>query len=117
MLSRRNRFAAFPSLNDQSGDAPRTAFFSVLKNNARYFYFRKTTEQFCRCFAARRIHAHVERRVVLETEPARARIQLQRRNTEVSKNTVYLSDFRCREDPRKFTKVSMHPAKARAVLR
>jgi hypothetical protein len=114
---RRYRLSAFTSLHDCSGNSSRARLFAVFKNQICNFYFRKTTEQLCCGFTTRRVHAHVERRCVPETEAARRRIQLQRRNTEVGKDTVHLPDFRCREDPRKFTKVSMHSAKARAVLR
>src|SRR5712671_7619741 len=116
-MRRLNWFAALSSLDYPPGNATRPPFFSVLKNYPRNFYFRKTTEQLCRSFATRYVHAHVERRFVPETEPTPRRVQLQRRNTEVGNNTAYLPDFRCREDPRKFTKISMHRAKARAVLR
>src|SRR5215831_1181284 len=112
---RRQRLAAFASLHYQPSDAARAPLFTVFKNKVRNFYFRKTTEQLCRGFASRYVHAHIERRFVPETESARRRIQLQRRNTEISKNTAHLPDFRCREDPRKFAKVSMHSRKARAV--
>jgi hypothetical protein len=50
--------------------------FAVFEDEARNFYFRKTTEQFCRRFATRPIHAHVEGRFVPEAESARGRIQL-----------------------------------------
>jgi hypothetical protein len=105
----------FPLLHDRPSDPPRAPLFTIGKDEVGNFYFRKTTEQFCGGFTARHVHAHVERRFVPETEPALRRVQLQRRNTEVGKNTAHLPDFRCREDPRKFTKVSMHSAKARAV--
>ncbi len=114
---RRYRLTAFTLLHDCSGDATGAWLFTVFKNQICNFYFRKTTEQLCCGFTTRRVHAHVERRFVSKTESARRRIQLQRRNTEISQNAAHLSDFRCREDPRKFTKVSMHSAKARAVLR
>src|SRR5437763_2362608 len=114
---RRYRLPTFASLHDCSSNPSRARLFTEFKDEVGNFYFRKTTEQLCRGFTTRRVHAHVERRFVPETESARRRIQLQRRNTEISKNTAHLPDFRCREDPRKFTKVSMHSAKARAVKR
>jgi hypothetical protein len=114
---RRYRLSAFASLHDASGNPARARLFTVCKNEVRNFYFRKTTEQLCCGFPTRPVHAHVERSFMPETESADRRIQLQRRNTEISQNAAHLSDFRCREDPRKFTKVSMHSAKARAVLR
>src|SRR2546421_7845075 len=116
-MRRLNCFAALSSLDYSPSNAARPPFFSVLKNYPRNFYFRKTTEQLCRSFAARYVHAHVERRFVRETEPTSQRVQLQRRNPEIGNNTAYLPDFRCREAPRKFTKISMHRAEARAVLR
>src|SRR5215510_14873044 len=117
VASRANWFAAFPALNDPARNATGATLFAVLEDDARQLYFRKTTEKPCRSLAARHVHAHVERRVVPETEPPCGRVQLQRRNTEVGKNTAYLPDFRCREDPRKFTKVGVYSAKARAVKR
>ena len=51
-----------------------------------------------------------------ETETARGRVQLPGRNAQVGKNAARAFDFRIREDPRKFAKVSMHGAKTRAEL-
>jgi len=56
------------------------------------FLLQKDDEQLCCGFTTRRVHAHVERRFVSETESAKA-IQLQRRNTEISKNTAHLPTF------------------------
>ncbi len=92
--------------------------FAVLKNNPRNLYFRKTTEHLCRRFRiARRVQAHVERRVVPEAESARGRIQLPRRNAQVGDNAARAFDLRTREDPRKFAKVGVHGAKALAEAR
>ena len=48
-------------------------------------------EELRRSLAARRIHAHVERTVVLEAEAARSLAELRRRHAEVEQNAV---DFR-----------------------
>jgi len=97
------RFALFSPSHDRArqcdGEWRSSPYSKMIR---AIFYFRKTTQQFCRRLAARTIHAHIQRRFVPETESARGRIQLPRRNAQVGENNACLFDFRFREDPRKF---------------
>src|SRR5262245_57659882 len=75
--SRGDRLAVFSPVDDRASDASREAFFAKFKDDPGNLYFGKTTEQISGCVAAAlRVHAHVERRVVPETEAARGRVQL-----------------------------------------
>jgi len=105
-MRRLNWFAALSSLDYPPGQCDETAVSSPYSKIIRAI---STSERRpsnsgrsfaapicpCACRAALRCR---------KLKPTSQRVQLQRRNTEIGNNTAYLPDFRCREDPRKFTK-------------
>src|SRR6476659_8551051 len=95
------------------GDAARVPLFTVLKNDARYFFFRKSQQQFGgRVFSAGCVHAHVEWRIEAKTEPARFGIELERRNTEIGEHSSHLSFVAFLHHATNLAKVGMHRLKA-----
>src|SRR5205814_9688722 len=76
---RANVFAAFAPLNDPASDAARAALFAVFEENPRNVYLLKTTEKLWLRLATRYVHAHIQWRIVPETEASPWRVQLQRR--------------------------------------
>src|SRR5262249_911954 len=61
---------ATPALHDGPGDPPGASFVGILVEDARQLLFVRRPDRRRRAAAAGAIHAHVERLVTLEREPA-----------------------------------------------
>src|SRR5262249_16335941 len=83
----RNRLRA-AARDDRARDAPAQAFLAELPERVGYFGFAGASKEPGSAFAAGRIHAHVERRIGLEAEPARRIVELRRRHAEVEQHAV-----------------------------
>eukprot|EP00982_Pelagococcus_subviridis_P005267 29576-Pelagococcus_subviridis.AAC.2 len=77
-------------LADPPRDQPPVLLFAVVANHARDVLLRPLVHDVHRGERARRPHAHVQRPVVAEREPALGRVEMHRRYPEVEKDRVHL---------------------------
>src|SRR5581483_10456494 len=77
-----------PLLDDRMRDAPAHALLAVAPEHVGDFALGGAREKSGRALAAARVHAHVERRVGLETETARGIVELRRGHAEIEQYTV-----------------------------
>ena len=71
------------------GDAPREALFSECRDHLANLRLARSREPCGNRFAARRIHAHVERAVRPEAETACGVVELRRRDAEVEQDAAH----------------------------
>ena len=87
-LSGRRDRRPCPHADDGAGNRPGRAFLSPFAQDAPKFDFWLGVHDVGRGTAARRIHPHVQRPVVLETETAGRVFDLRRRKPEVEQDAV-----------------------------
>jgi hypothetical protein len=76
-----------------TGDPTRKAFFAQGTNHVSNLVGSGAREPLRGAGAVRRVHAHVERTVVLETEPAPGLVELRGRHAEVEQNPATGTSF------------------------
>ena len=92
-----NRFAR-PLFDDCAGDTTRKAFLAQRADHVADLVGSGSFEPLRGADAVRRIHAHVERTVLLEAEPALRLVELRGRHAEVEQYPFTGTSFAMRRD-------------------
>ena len=85
---RRQNGRLFTLRNDGARDFPGKALFAVVGNHAPQLRLRSAAEPLGCGFAARRVHAHVERSVKAEGKAPRGIVDLRGGNADVKENAI-----------------------------
>ena len=87
-LPRRLKFPLRAVVNNRPGKPPRLAFVAKFPKNLRQFFRARAVHQIRRRQRLPVVHPHVQRAVLLETEPAFRRIQLRRTHAQIQQHAV-----------------------------
>ena len=116
-LERRFNGFLFPLDNDPFRNSGGVALLAVFKENSSQFFIGVSIDDLVRGECSSRVHAHIERRVLLVGKAALCFVELRGGNAEVKEHPVHTVNVQLTQDLSEIAEVAVHERHAVHIVR